>query len=254
MKSLIYMQFREVRNVLLSLILASIFFTILGIFTGPALGIPLTFLLVGASIIYTLTKIHKMFFGEYASFYSALPISPKKVLGSQFLFFLLFFLILILLILFSIGATLFIFLESQPQDAWSSFTMELQRFLSSLQSLPPRFYLMLVLLSIIGIIHDIFSILFAMHVGSEKNWRRLGFGGPILVFTLLSIAESIVEGILANFSFANLPIGDVNSSFPEVWNLHFESLSLAVLAFSVVVPVFLVVRTYHSVKKKLSVY
>lgn len=134
--------------------------------------------------------------------------------------------------------------------------MEFQKFLSSLQPLSPFYliYLILALFFIIGTIHNIFSILFAMHVGSEKNWKRLGFAGPILIFILLSIFESFIEGLLANLSFAKLPIFEINSTTPETWTFHYESLSFAILVFSIVMTVFLVSRTYHSINKKLSVY
>ncbi|MDO5037799.1 MAG: hypothetical protein Q4E37_05815 [Tissierellia bacterium] len=198
-----------------------------------------------------LIRDYKRFYGEYSSFFGALPLKGKEIIGGRFIWF--FFLGLwTCLILLTKGLLFFVQVLNPPE-----LGLVYQDIYQILASLSPSAILFWVLAAFISLGASISLWLFVTSVGSEKFFRPLGIGGPFLVYVLIRI---LWTGVLFLLGKLLLDMGLVGMSL-EGSQMAFSGMDKASLLWSgsslfvtVLGSVALVLRSIYSHDVKLSTY
>lgn len=211
-------------------------------------------------------KDYHIHYGDHASFFSTLPLSPKEVLGARFLYYLS---INALTLASFLGIVLLIYIFTISQVAiyeYLLFKNGMMGFLGDLNALD--FFIGLFSL-VLSLVHGIALTLFAVSLGGERPLRKLGIFGPVVVYIILQIFEAFLGFISNNFpwtyaiiakgdqifhkGFLNTPLSQLTKNFVEGKELLFHT-SLLMWVFQIILLVFFLYRTYISHKKKMSVY
>lgn len=221
-------------------------------------GMAITAVCVIAAIIYTAYRDYHSYYGNDASFFHTLPISPKEILGARFFTLFIVFAILIILMVFCLFAQLYINASALKPAEFSAFIGEIEVSLEQINGiLPMNIFLILAITLIISLIFTIFKILFSISIGSEQPFKKLGVGGPILIFIIVSVIESFISDLIGDFMLQDLNQGYIQNALEfdsELLKTFLGSNYLILIGFIILFSAILGYRTYINLRDKLSVY
>ena len=208
------------------------------------LGVTAFLFSVVVAPLWLLIRDYKRMYGAYGSFFAALPLTGKEVIGGRFLWFL------IVQFVAFIGTAIFI----GPPAYRNVELYEGGRELMYLVTTPigGKYLTGFILLVIAGILFGIAAWVFVTSVGSEKPFRRFGIGGPILLYVGLQIALNIIVKVIGDAigNKSALLVGQVNNLV--VANLFLKA-SIVMSGLMLIAAVVLFLRSVYSHDKKLSV-
>ena len=201
---------------------------------------------IGVSIIplWLCIRDYKRMYGAYGSFFAALPLTGKEVMGGRAIWLIIVEVVAILSSLTFFGP---FFVRNVESDA------EMREFISALLDKPGITYLAgLGILIITGILFSSAMWLFITSVGSEKPFRRFGIGGPIMLYIGLQVAMNVVTKAVIETMGNQRQI--VNEEyFQQALSQQFFRTSLALSGLMLIATVVLYLRSIYSHDKKLSV-
>ena len=201
---------------------------------------------IGVSIIplWLCIRDYKRMYGAYGSFFAALPLTGKDVMGGRFLWFLIVQFVAFL------GTAIFI----GPPAYRNVELYEGGRELMYLVTTPigVKYLTGFILLVIASILFGIAAWVFVTSVGSEKPFRRFGIGGPIMLYIGLQVAMNVVTKVVIN-TMGNQRQIVSEEYFNQVASQLFFRTSLVLSGLMLIAAVVLFLRSVHSHDKKLSV-
>lgn len=202
---------------------------------------------IGVSILplWLYIRDYKRMYGAYGSFFAALPLTGKEVMGGRGLWLIIVELVALLSSVAFFGR--FLFRQTGGSDP------EIREFLSAFLEKPAVTYLQgFILMAIVGMFFMAAVWLFVTSVGSEKPFRRFGIGGPIMLYIGLQVAINVVTRAVVNAMGSQREI--VNEEFfHQVASQQFFRTSLVISGLMLIAAVVLFLRSVHSHDKKLSV-
>ena len=208
------------------------------------LGVTAFLFSVVVAPLWLLIRDYKRMYGSYGSFFAALPLTGKEVIGGRFFWFLI-----VQFVVF-IGTAIFI----GPPAYRNAELYEGIRDSMNMLTTPigGKYLTGFILLVIAGILFGISAWLFVTAVGSEKPFRRFGIGGPIMLYIGLQVAMNVVTQAVVNAMGSQRQI--VNEEFFEqALSQQFFRTSLVLSGLMLIAAVVLFLRSVHSHDKKLSV-
>ena len=187
---------------------------------------------------------YKRMYGAYGSFFAALPLTGREVIGSRAIWLIIVELVAILSSITFFGP---IFVRNVEGDA------EMREFVSALLDKPAIIYLAgLGILIVAGLLFTAAVWVFVTSVGSEKPFRRFGIGGPIMLYVALQVAINVVSKVVINTMGSQMQI--VNEEFFEqALSQQFFRTALVLSGLMLIAAVVLYLRSIYSHDKKLSV-
>ncbi|MCU6786847.1 hypothetical protein [Aedoeadaptatus acetigenes] len=201
---------------------------------------------IGVSIIplWLCIRDYKRMYGAYGSFFAALPLTGKDVMGGRFLWFLIVQFVAFL------GTAIFI----GPPAYRNVELYEGGRELMYLVTTPigVKYLTGFILLVIASILFGIAAWVFVTSVGSEKPFRRFGIGGPIMLYIGLQVAINVVTKVVIDTMGSQRQIVS-EEYFNQVASQLFFRTSLVLSGLMLIAAVVLFLRSVHSHDKKLSV-
>ena len=201
---------------------------------------------IGVSIIplWLCIRDYKRMYGAYGSFFAALPLTGKDVMGGRFLWFLIVQFVAFL------GTAIFI----GPPVYRNVELYEGGRELMYLVTTPigVKYLTGFILLVIASILFGIAAWVFVTSVGSEKPFRRFGIGGPIMLYIGLQVAINVVTKVVIDTMGSQRQIVS-EEYFNQVASQLFFRTSLVLSGLMLIAAVVLFLRSVHSHDKKLSV-
>ena len=201
---------------------------------------------IGVSILplWLFVRDYKRMYGAYGSFFAALPLTGKEVMGGRAIWFIIVELIAVLSSLTFFGPFFMRPILGEP---------EIRNFLKSFLEKPGSTYLTgFILLVIVGMLFSAAVWLFVTSVGSEKSFRRFGIGGPIMLYIGLQVAMNVVTRAVVNAMGSQRQI--VNEEyFQQALSQQFFKTSLVIGGLMLIAAVVLYLRSVYSHDRKLSV-
>ena len=201
---------------------------------------------IGVSIIplWLCIRDYKRMYGAYGSFFAALPLTGKDVMGGRFLWFLIVQFVAFL------GTAIFI----GPPAYRNVELYEGGRELMYLVTTPigVKYLTGFILLVIASILFGIAAWVFVTSVGSEKPFRRFGIGGPIMLYIGLQVAINVVTKVVIDTMGSQRQIVS-EEYFNQVASQLFFRTSLVLSGLMLIAAVVLFLRSVYSHDKKLSV-
>ena len=201
---------------------------------------------IGISILplWLFVRDYKRMYGAYGSFFAALPLTGREVMGGRALWF-----IIVELVAGLSSAAFFgpFFVRSVRAET------EVREFFASLLEQPATAYLSgFVILVIVGMLFSAAVWLFVTSVGSEKPFRRFGIGGPIMLYIGLQVAINVVTKAVIETMGSQRETVSVEY-FNQVASQLFFKTSLVLSGLMLIAAVVLFLRSVHSHDKKLSI-
>lgn len=245
---------------ILPLVLAIVFASLLKAFGENPLvmigmGLTMAFVVIGPFVALVSVAIndYERFYGKYASFYSAIPIETGSILGARIINYILMTLIASLFafvyfltfVNLASGSTIYL------SDAFEAF----ERALSEIGGANIA---LIALYMVIMLVTNIMQVLFAITAGSSRIFGKQSKLKVVLVFMAVSlIIGYIFVAIQANSAIVyenSLYIDDNLSSIvnAEVYNRGYQ-ITIAGIAYNLIVTLLLAAGTYYIHDKKLSV-
>lgn len=242
---------------ILPLVLAIVFASLLKVFGENPLvmigmGLTMAFVVIGPFVALVSVAIndYERFYGKYASFYSAIPIETGSILGARFINYILMTLI----------ASLFAFVYFLTfVNLASGSTIYLSdAFERALSEIGGANIALIALYMVIILVTNIMQVIFAISAGSSRIFGRPSKLKVVLVFMAVSlIIGYIFVAIQANSAMVyenSLYIDDNLSNIvnAEVYNRGYQ-ITIAGIAYNLIVTLLLAAGTYYIHDKKLSV-
>lgn len=208
------------------------------------LGVTAFLFSVVVAPLWLLIRDYKRMYGSYGSFFAALPLTGKEVIGGRFFWFLI-----VQFVVF-IGTAIFI---GPPAYRNAELYEGIRDSMNMLTTPIGGKYLMgFILLVIAGILFEISAWLFVTAVGSEKPFRRFGIGGPIMLYIGLQVAINVVTKAVIETMGSQRETVSVEY-FNQVASQLFFKTSLVLSGLMLIAAVVLFLRSVYSHDKKLSV-
>ncbi|WP_108832062.1 hypothetical protein [Aedoeadaptatus coli] len=201
---------------------------------------------IGVSIIplWLCIRDYKRMYGAYGSFFAALPLTGKEVMGGRAIWLIIVELVEVLSSVVFFGPFFVLITGNDPG---------IGEFLSELLEKPAVTYLHgFILLVIVGMLFSAAVWLFVTSVGSEKTFRRFGIGGPIMLYIGLQVAINVVTKVVIDTMGSQRQIVS-EEYFNQVASQLFFRTSLVLSGLMLIAAVVLFLRSVHSHDKKLSV-
>lgn len=215
-------------------------------FGAVAVFVGVAAFLIGISVLplWLCIRDYKRMYGAYGSFFAALPLTGKEVMGGRAIWFIIVELIAVLSSLTFFGPFFMRPILGEP---------EIRNFLKSFLEKPGSTYLTgFILLVIVGMLFSAAVWLFVTSVGSEKPFRRFGIGGPIMLYIGLQVAINVVSKVVIETMGNQRQI--VNEEyFQQALSQQFFRTSLVLSGLMLIAAVVLYLRSVYSQDKKLSV-
>lgn len=207
-------------------------------------GVAAFFIGVSLLPLWLYVRDYKRMYGAYGSFFAALPLTGKEVMGGRAIWLII---VEVLAVLSSV--TFFGPLFVRQMGGYP----EVREFLSAFLEKPAITYLSgFVILVIVGILFAAAVWVFVTAVGSEKPFRRFGIGGPIMLYIGLQVAMNVVTKAVLNTMGSQRQI--VNEEFFEqALSQQFFRTSLVLSGLMLIAAVVLYLRSVYSHDRKLSV-
>ena len=207
-------------------------------------GVMSFFFAVAIVPLWLFIRDYKRMYGSYGSFFAALPLTGKEVMGGRAIWFII---MQILGILSSLMFIVPFLIANVNRDA------EIRNiFADIMKQVGPNYLIGFALAVIAGILFSAAVWLFVTSVGSEKPFRRFGIGGPIMLYIGLQVAINVVTRAVVNAMGSQREI--VNEEFfHQVASQQFFRTSLVLSGLMLIAAVVLYLRSVHSHDKKLSV-
>ena len=187
---------------------------------------------------------YKRMYGAYGSFFAALPLTGKEVMGGRAIWLII---VEVLAVLSSV--TFFGPLFVRQMGGYP----EVGEFLSAFLEKPAVTYLEgLGILIITGILFAASVWVFVTSVGSEKPFRRFGIGGPLMLYVALQVVINVVSKAVVNTMGSQRQIV-AEEYFNQALSQQFFRTSLVLSGLMLIAAVVLYLRSIYSHDKKLSV-
>ena len=208
------------------------------------LGVTAFLFSVVVAPLWLLIRDYKRMYGAYGSFFAALPLTGKEVIGGRFFWFLI-----VQFVVF-IGTAIFI----GPPAYRNAELYEGIRDSMNMLTTPigGKYLTGFILLVIAGILFGISAWLLVTAVGSEKPFRRVGIGGPIMLYIGLQVAINVVTKAVIETMGSQRETVSVEY-FNQVASQLFFKTSLVLSGLMLIAAVVLFLRSVYSHDKKLSV-
>lgn len=202
---------------------------------------------IGVSIIplWLCIRDYKRMYGAYGSFFAALPLTGKEVMGGRAIWFFIVELIAVLSSVTFFGP--FMFRQMGGSDP------EIREFLSAFLEKPAITYLAgVAILIVAGLLFTAAVWVFVTSVGSEKPFRRFGIGGPIMLYVGIQVAINVVTKVVID-TMGNQRQIVSEEYFQQALSQQFFRTSLVLSGLMLIAAVVLYLRSIYSHDKKLSV-
>ena len=254
MSKLISYYFKRDKWILLAMVVCAILGSfLLWSYTGEesAIGAVTVFVgvaafFIGVSLLplWLYVRDYKRMYGAYGSFFAALPLTGKEVMGGRGLWFIIVVVVACLCSLAYFGPIIF---RSVREE------MEICRFFAALFEQPNvNYFTGFAFMVIAGMLLAAAVWVFVTSVGSEKPFRRFGIGGPIMLYVGVQIAMNVVVSTVMNVMGSQRVFINEEFMVQEVAGLFFRT-SLVLSGLMLIAAVVLFLRSVHSHDKKLSV-
>ena len=254
MSKLISYYFKRDKWILLAMVVCAILGSLLlWSYTGEesAIGAVTVFVgvaafFIGVSLLplWLYVRDYKRMYGAYGSFFAALPLTGKEVMGGRAIWLII---VEVLAVLSSV--TFFGLLFVRQMGGYP----EVGEFLSAFLEKPAVTYLEgLGILIITGILFAASVWVFVTSVGSEKPFRRFGIGGPLMLYIGLQVVINVVsEAVVETMGSQRQIVAE--EYFNQVASQLFFRTSLVLSGLMLIAAVVLYLRSIHSHDRKLSV-
>lgn len=207
-------------------------------------GVAAFFIGISVLPLWLCIRDYKRMYGAYGSFFSALPLTGKEVMGGRAIWLIIVEMIAVLSSLAFFGPFFMRPVLGEP---------EIRDFLKSFLEKPGITYLAgLGILIITGILFTAAVWLFVTSVGSEKPFRRFGIGGPIMLYIGLQVAMNVVtKAVIETMGNQRQIVSE--EYFQQALSQQFFRTSLVLSGLMLIAAVVLYLRSIYSHDKKLSV-
>lgn len=205
-----------------------------------------TTFLFGISILplWLCIRDYRRMYGAYGSFYAALPLTGKEVMGGRGIW-------LIIVEVVAILSSMTFFGPFFIQDMMGE--TELSEFFKLFLDKPGSTYLAsFIVMMVSSMLFATVAWLFVTAVGSEKPFRRFGIGGPIILYIGLQVAMNAVAKVVIDVMGSQADVVEAEF-FERALSQLYLRMSLVVGGLMLIAAVVLFLRSVHSHDKKLSV-
>lgn len=207
-------------------------------------GVMSFFFAVAIVPLWLFIRDYKRMYGSYGSFFAALPLTGKEVMGGRAIWFII---MQILGILSSLMFIVPFLIANVNRDA------EIRNiFADIMKQVGPNYLIGFALVVIAGILFSAAVWLFVTSVGSEKPFRRFGIGGPIMLYVTLNVIVNVVTN-------GAVRLMDVQRQFISEQDMAqaasqlFLKSCLVISGLMLITAVVLYLRSIYSHDRKLSV-
>ena len=187
---------------------------------------------------------YKRMYGSYGSFFAALPLTGKEVMGGRAIW------IIIVEILEMLSSAMFIaplFIANVDQKA------DVRDFLvNTAEQVGLNFAVGFAVVVITGLLFSAAVWLFVTSVGSEKPFRRFGIGGPIMLYVAMQVAVNVVTNGAVRLMNSQQQFMAEQAMAQAAAELFLRTC-LVIGGLMLIVAVVLFLRSVYSHDKKLSV-
>lgn len=245
---------------ILPLVLAIVFASLLKVFGENPLvmigmGLTMAFVVIGPFVALVSVAIndYERFYGKYASFYSAIPIETGSILGARFINYIFMTIIaglfafanFLAFVNLASGSTIYL------SDAFEAF----ERALSEIGGAN---FASIVLYMIIMLVTNIMQVVFAISAGSSRIFGRPSKLKVVLVFMAVSLIIGLIfVSIQANSAMVYENSLYINENLSNIVNAEVHSrgyqITIAPIAYNLIVTLLLAAGTYYLHDRKLSV-
>ncbi|MDY3118927.1 MAG: hypothetical protein SOW18_05265 [Peptoniphilus sp.] len=187
---------------------------------------------------------YKRMYGAYGSFFAALPLTGKEVIGGRALWFLFVQLLAFFATVIFFGL---IFLGTGVE-------VNFQELLSEVMTPIGRECLLgALLLMLTGLFFTTAMWVFVTSVGSEKPLRRFGIGGPILLYVGAQVALNVVFKVVGDAMGSQVAFVDGHFMGDKAIAGLFLRMTIVLGGLMLIASVVMFLRSAVSHDKKLSI-
>ncbi|WP_073997170.1 hypothetical protein [Anaerococcus urinomassiliensis] len=245
---------------ILPLVLALVFASLLKVFGENPLvmigmGLTMAFVVIGPFVALVSVAIndYDRFYGKYSSFYSAIPIETGSILGARFINYIL---MTIIASLFAFAYFMVFVNLANGQAIYISDIFE--PFKRLLSEIGVANLASIVLYMIIMLVTNIIEVIFAITAGSSRIFGRPSKLKVVLVFMAVSIIVGLIfVSIQANSAVVYENSLYIDNNLSNIANAEVHSkgyqITIAPIAYNLIIDLLLVAGTYYLHDKKLSV-
>ena len=187
---------------------------------------------------------YKRMYGTYGSFFAALPLTGREVMGGRAIWFIIMQILAMLSSLMFIGPLLMA--EVDQKAIVKNFHVDIP------QQVGLNFVVGFTVVVIAGILFAAAVWLFVTSVGSEKPFRRFGIGGPIMLYVALQVFVNVVTNGAVRLMIGQQQFMIEQATAQAVAGLFLRTC-LVIGGLMLIAAVVLFLRSVHSHDKKLSV-
>lgn len=207
-------------------------------------GITVFFFAVAIVPLWLCIRDYKRMYGSYGSFFAALPLTGKEVMGGRAIWFIVMQLLAGLSSLMFIGPLLRANVNRDPEIR--------NIFAEIMKQVGPNYLVGFAVVVVTGLLFSAAVWLFVTSVGSEKPFRRFGIGGPIMLYVALQVIVNVVTNGAVRVMNSQQQFIDEQAMAQAVAEL-FMRTCLVIGGLMLIVAAVLFLRSIYSHDKKLSV-
>lgn len=207
-------------------------------------GSTVFFFAVAIVPLWLFIRDYKRMYGSYGSFFAALPLTGKEVMGGRAIWFIIMQILGMLSSAMFIGPFLIANVNRYPEIR--------KIFADIMKQVGPNYLIGFAVVVIVGIFFSAAVWLFVTSVGSEKLFRRFGIGGPIMLYVGLQVAVNIVTNRAVSLMDVQKQL-ITEQAMAQAVSQFFLRSCLVIAGLMLIAAVVLFLRSIYSHDKKLSV-